>query len=491
MQPRKITLSALTYLLILFSIVAPAAGLARPQIVGDVQAATDSSAPAKMAAQEKTIPDLPAPLGALNGAKRIDGAGDNSLIIVPLDKQYVPVLRNGRTVMYKTAYFGNMYVGLPKPQLFSVVFDTGSGHFIVPSKKCQAEACVTHRKYDRNLSETALDLDHDGNEVHKDAEERDQVAIAYGTGEIVGEFSREAVCMNAHANETEADALKTADCVQVRVIQATEMTSEPFSQFEFDGVLGLGLESLALDPEFSFYGQLTRNNGRLSPSFGVFIAKEDAVTSEISFGGPDPRRFASELQWVPVTKPEHGHWQLAVTSIRVGNETIELCDAGDCTAIADTGTSLLGVPKAFVQKMHWLLARKVEDVDPKTTETVDCREQEGPNITFIMQNGLEISIGHEEYSRPAALRVITNATGEEQLICRASLLPVDEIPSLSPKTFILGEPVLRKYYTAYDWKDQRIGWALAKQPEAGAEMARHRVVGAPPPEVPAPTIVYI
>ena len=26
----------------------------------------------------------------------------------------------------------------------------------------------------------------------------------------------------------------------------------------FDGVLGLGLESLALDPEFSFYGQLTR-----------------------------------------------------------------------------------------------------------------------------------------------------------------------------------------------------------------------------------------
>lgn len=26
----------------------------------------------------------------------------------------------------------------------------------------------------------------------------------------------------------------------------------------FDGVLGLGLESLALDPEFSFYGQMAR-----------------------------------------------------------------------------------------------------------------------------------------------------------------------------------------------------------------------------------------
>ena len=30
------------------------------------------------------------------------------------------------------------------------------------------------------------------------------------------------------------------------------------SPMRFDGVLGLGLESLALDPEFSFYGQLTR-----------------------------------------------------------------------------------------------------------------------------------------------------------------------------------------------------------------------------------------
>ena len=28
--------------------------------------------------------------------------------------------------------------------------------------------------------------------------------------------------------------------------------------FEFDGVLGLGLASLAVDPEFSFFGQMAK-----------------------------------------------------------------------------------------------------------------------------------------------------------------------------------------------------------------------------------------
>jgi len=454
---------------------APAAGLARPFV--DVKT---SSAAQPVAA-----------VVAAHDAKASSETASPEIVKIVLDKQYVPVERNNRTVMYKTAYFGSIYVGLPHPQRFTVVFDTGSGHFIIPSKKCKAEACALHRLYDRNLSDSAIDLDHEGLEVPADSE-RDQVAVAYGTGEIVGEFSREAVCLTNHEGETAEVALgKHVDCLQVRVVQATEMTDEPFKAFEFDGVLGLGLESLALDPEFSFYGQLSRHTPGLAPLFGVFLAAEDSSPSEISIGGHDPQRVSGELRWAPVTHPEHGHWQLAVRSIRVGNETLEMCETGDCTAIADTGTSLLGVPKAFVQKMHWLLARKVEETGGISNP--DCRQHEGPDVILDLGDGLEIVIGAELYSRPAALRVITNATGEEQLICRASLLPVDEIPSISPKTWILGEPVLRKYYTAYDWQKQQIGFALAVQPPKLADggESTHRVVGAPPAEVPEPTVVYI
>jgi len=418
----------------------------------------------------------------------IDPKASPGIVKIPLNKQYVPVMRNNRTVMYKTAYYGDIFVGLPTAQKFTVVFDTGSGHFFVPSSKCESEPCAVHKPYKRNVSASAVDVDHDGAEVPADTEERDQVAIAYGTGEIVGEFARETVCLGDHTGEDSATALRGLDCTRLRVIFATELTTEPFHAFEFDGVLGLGLQSLALDPEFSFFGQMERLNALMAPLFGVFVSQSDEVASEISFGGPDAQRHSGDLQWAPVFKPDLGYWQMILRNVTVGGEPLDLCQDGDCVAIADTGTSLVGVPKQSAQYVHWLLARKVEG-DP--FQAPDCRYHEGPEIVFDLGD-VQITIGPEDYSRPAGLRVINNQTNETELICRASLLPVEEGGSLSPKTFILGEPVLRKYYTVYDWRQNRVGFAAAVQPapDPSAE-PRHRVVGAPPVEPPTPTVVYI
>lgn len=421
----------------------------------------------------------------------------SELITVPLSKHYVPVLRGNRTVMYKTAYFGTISVGLPSPQEFTVVFDTGSGHLFVPSSKCQSEPCAHHVRYERSLSGSAVDLDHDGAEVEPGSQERDQVAISYGTGEIVGEFAREVVCLGGRTGNEGTNVSPASDsarCSPMRVIMATEMTTEPFDSFHFDGVLGLGLAGLALEPEFSFFGQMAKNKG-MQPRFGVFVSKSDSVASEISFGGHDTRHTDSELQWVPVSKPELGYWQLKVRRIWIGGQPLALCDEGDCVAIADTGTSLLGAPRQVTEHLHWLLARKVEDADSRPDGQVDCRTFPGPDVVFEFGD-VNITIGAEEYSRPAGLRVITNATNETQFICRASLLPVDEMPALGPKVWILGEPVLSKYYSAYDWEQQKVGFALARQPPASSELERplartHVVIGAPPREPPSATVVYI
>jgi len=39
-------------------------------------------------------------------------------------------------------------------------------------------------------------------------------------------------------------------------------------------------------------------------------------------------------------------------------------------------------------------------------------------------------------------------------------MPVN-IPTMGPNLFILGEPVLMKYYTVYDWSEKRVGFGVS------------------------------
>lgn len=433
-------------------------------------------------------------MAAASSPSTLGGAPSNAevttpLITIPLDKQYVPVTRNGKTVSYKTAYFGKVFVGLPKPQVFTVVFDTGSGHLFVPSSECKAKPCLTHNQFDLSVSGSAVPIDSDGLEVRADEEDRDTVAIAYGTGEVSGNFIQETVCLGDHTGQSAEHVHKDQACVQIRVITVTELTEEPFGAFKFDGVLGLGLDSLALDPEFSFFGQMAKRKNLTEATFGYFLSRTDSVASEISFGGHDMRRVGSELVWVPVHRPELGFWQLEVKRVSVAGEALPLCEEGGCVAIADTGTSMIGVPRQVAQRLHVQLARKAPDGEAE----LDCRDHPGPDLVFELVDGAKLTLGPEDYSRAAPLQATQKETGRSQRICRASLLPVSGDDVLGPKAWILGEPALRKYYTAYDWKRQRIGFALAVQPDEDELTTgpQHTVHDASPSSPPAPTTLQV
>jgi len=404
--------------------------------------------------------------------------------IVPLRKQYVPIQRNNVTVAFKTAYFGDIHVGIPA-QHFSVVFDTGSAHVIIPSTGCKSETCKGHRRYDRSQSETGLQVSHGKDDAP------DHVSISFGTGEVMGNVVHELVCLNPKdatleefkvqrdqllgpsSNAQVSDqAPSRDDCTLLRMVMAKMMTDEPFNAFEFDGILGLGLECLALHPDFSFFGRLSSEHVQQRQLFGLYLSQSDAVTSEIAFGGVDTRHIASPLQWANVVNADLGYWQVRIRGVRVGDKRLDICDGPDgCAAIVDTGTSLFGVPESSLKQLHLLLVREVPDSqDSLESSDPDCREVPGPDLVFDMGD-FELTLSAKDYSRESVLRIRKPSDGSTQAVCRAALLKIGEMPPLSSKTFIFGEPLLRRYYTAYDWTQQRVGFATAVQSNT------HEVIG--------------
>merc|ERR1719379_818463 len=58
---------------------------------------------------------------------------------------------------HASEYYGKITLGTP-PQEFQVVFDTGSGNLLIPSKQCKDEACTSHKRFDAAASSTAVDI---------------------------------------------------------------------------------------------------------------------------------------------------------------------------------------------------------------------------------------------------------------------------------------------------------------------------------------------
>mmetsp|Transcript_124931 Transcript_124931/g.221336 ORF Transcript_124931/g.221336 Transcript_124931/m.221336 type:complete len:544 (-) Transcript_124931:213-1844(-) len=417
-------------------------------------------------------------------------------MIIPLRRETVPVKRKGKVVSFKTSYSGMISVGSPA-QMFRVVFDTGSGHMVLPAVECGSESCLVHKRYDKRLSSSAVAINQDGNEANSGM--IDRVTISYGTGTIKGEFVRESVCLS-HAIDGDAslaDADRTWEhrpCIPLQTVMAIEMSTLPFKHFGFDGIMGMGLSALSLSTQYSFLGMMTRSGQFSENHFGVFLTDgEDGSQSELAFGGHNEERLIdpkSPLSWTPVIHADEGYWVVKVVAFRVGGQTLDFCKDGGCKAIMDTGTSHLGIPQPYdldVVKMLTVAAG----------EMLDCRLADLPPIEIELP-GVNLTIHPDTYMRRLPLRedvnvdakrdvdpvqkgtegaeVTTTTTttpaeidhdkidyvpGSVKRYCRPRMIPVTMPEPLGPKMFILGEPVLHRYYTLFDWATPQVGFGLA------------------------------
>lgn len=335
--------------------------------------------------------------------------------------------------VHASEYYGKITVGTP-PQEFLVVFDTGSGNLLLPSKQCKDMACTSHKRFDASNSTSAVDVafaDYPDKVVDKGGD-RDVVTITFGTGEISGVFVKDHICVGSI-------------CTHGDFVAATEESDEPFSLVPFDGIFGLSLPQMSEGPHFNMLDCMIRDKVLKQNMFSVFFGGTDTEGSEITFGEFKQSRMSSDLFWVPVSNP--GYWQVEMEDITIQGQTQELCK-GNCQVAVDTGTSLMAGPTDIVNSLVDKLAVANNCSNYKTL----------PDLGFVV-GGHVLNLKPEDY-------VDKSEDG-----CSVALMTLDIPPPKGP-LFIFGDPFLRKFYTVYDREALRIGFALARHPAEGKAGAR-------------------
>ncbi|KAH0558354.1 Vacuolar protease A [Trichoglossum hirsutum] len=312
-------------------------------------------------------------------------------------------------------YFSEIELGTP-PQSFKVVLDTGSSNLWVPSTECGSIACYLHAKYDSSASSTYK-------------KNGSSFEIRYGSGSLSGFVSQ--------------DQLKIGN-LKIKNQDFAEATSEPglaFAFGRFDGILGLGYDSISVNRITPpFYNMV--NQGLLDkPVFAFYLgdADNDGDESEAIFGGISEDHYTGKLVTIPLRRK--AYWEVDLDAITFGDATAELDDTG---VILDTGTSLIALPSTLAE----LLNREIGAKKSYNGQyTIACEKRDKlPNLTFTL-TGHNFTIGPYDY--------IVEIQGS----CISSIMGMD-FPG-SPLA-ILGDAFLRKWYSVYDLGANTIGLAKSK-----------------------------
>ena len=339
-------------------------------------------------------------------------------------------------------YYGEVTIGTP-PQKFTVIFDTGSGHLMVPSAKCDSAACGVHKRFAMKNSSTAMAIGWADEPLKavEDENDRDTMVVNFAMGDAVGQYARDKVCLGA----------ETPFCATADFVEMTEESDNPFKDAEWDGIVGLG-QAVSDAHEFNIFSVLADDSApKMSqPVFAVYLGRGIEDEAEISFGGVRKERMQGDLTWVPVY--EEGYWQFQFSDITVDGKPLNLCHKyGDrkCQAVLDTGSSLMMGPQddltVLLKALHF----------PKDTQQNCSKNMTFPKLGFVIANKT-FEMDPDDYMDRSA---DNHAPSEQMETCWAHMMPVGDT-GRGP-IMVLGMPFLRAFYTAYDVKAKKIGIALA------------------------------
>ncbi|TVY57587.1 Vacuolar protease A [Lachnellula cervina] len=314
-------------------------------------------------------------------------------------------------------YFSEITIGTP-PQTFKVVLDTGSSNLWVPSSECGSIACYLHTKYDSSSSSTYK-------------KNGTSFEIRYGSGSLSGFVSEDVMTIGD---------LKIKDQI---FAEATEEPGLAFAFGRFDGILGLGFDTISVNKIPPPFYNMVEQGLLDDPVFAFYLGNADSEgdDSEATFGGINKDHYTGKITDIPLRRK--AYWEVDLDAITFGDSTAELENTG---VILDTGTSLIALPSTLAELLNKEIGAKK---GYNGQYTVDCAKRDSlPDMAFTL-SGYNFSITPFDYIL------------EVQGSCISSFMGMDFPEPVGPLA-ILGDAFLRKWYSVYDLGKGTVGLAAAK-----------------------------
>jgi saccharopepsin len=305
----------------------------------------------------------------------------------------------------------------------------------VPSSECGSIACYLHTKYDSSSSST---YKKNGSEFE----------IRYGSGSLSGYVSQDTMTIGD---------LKIKDQI---FAEATEEPGLAFAFGRFDGILGLGFDTISVNKIVPpFYSMI--DQGLLDePVFAFYLGDtNNGEESEATFGGVNPAHYTGKMTTLPLRRK--AYWEVDLDAITFGDATAELDNTG---VILDTGTSLIALPTTLAELLNKEMGAKK---GYNGQYTVECEKRDSlPDMSFTL-SGYNFTITPYDYILEVQGSCISSFMGMVSLnytgmIHTPANAILQDFPEPVGPLAILGDAFLRKWYSVYDLGKGTVGLAASK-----------------------------
>lgn len=235
----------------------------------------------------------------------------------------------------------------------------------MPSQQCGSIACYLHTKYDSSSSSTYKS---NGSEF----------AIQYGSGSLSGFVSQDTISIGDLTIKNQLFA------------EATEEPGLAFAFGRFDGILGLGYDTISVNKIVPPFYEMV-NQGLLDePVFAFYLGDAEADDSEVTFGGINKDRYEGKMYELPLKRK--AYWEVDLDAISFGDSTADMEEGTG--VILDTGTSLIVLPSTIAELLNKEMGAKK---GYNGQYTIECDKRATlPDLTFHLA-GVPFSITPYDY----------------------------------------------------------------------------------------------